>query len=91
MPLKQVYITISGRVQGVGFRYYALQKAEKLNITGWIKNTPEGNVEMEASGETQNLDTFIDWMRRGSTRAYIERFAVSEISPKRTFTHFIIR
>ena len=91
MPVKQIYITISGRVQGVGFRYYALHKAEELNISGWIKNTSEGNVEMEASGETQNLDSFIDWMRIGPARAYIERFAVSEISPKRTFTHFIIR
>jgi acylphosphatase len=91
MPVKQVYITISGRVQGVGFRYYALHKAEELNITGWIKNTPEGNVEMEASGETKNLDVFIEWMKIGPSRAYIERFAVSEISPKRTFTHFIIR
>ena len=91
MAIKQVYITISGRVQGVGFRYYALYKAEELNIAGWIKNTPEGNVEIEASGEAQNLDSFIDWMKMGPDRAYIERFAVSELSPKRTFTHFIIR
>lgn len=91
MPVKQVYITISGRVQGVGFRYYALHKAEELNISGWIKNTPEGNVEMEASGETQNLDAFINWMRIGPARAHIDRFAVSKISPKRIFNHFIIR
>lgn len=91
MPLEQVYIVIGGRVQGVGFRYFALTKAEELNITGWVKNTFNGNVEIEASGQPQNLKTFIDWMKIGPARAIIKTFTVSDISPKRNFTNFIIR
>ena len=91
MPLEQAYIVIGGRVQGVGFRYFAHHKAEELSITGWIQNSPDGKVEIEASGEPQNLDTFIDWMKIGPARAVIQTFSVSPISPQRKFTHFIIR
>ncbi len=90
MPLKQVYIIISGRVQGVGFRYFALYKAEALEITGWVKNTPDGKVEMEVSGNIQNMYTFIDWMRIGPSRAIITSFTLSDISPERKFTQFTI-
>ena len=91
MQKRQVYIIINGRVQGVGFRYFALHKAEELNITGWVNNTFDGKVEIEASGEVQNLGTFIDWMKIGPARAVIQTFSVSDITPERNFTQFIIR
>ena len=90
MYKKQIHIVISGRVQGVGFRYFALHKAEQLSITGWVKNTSDGKVEIEALGEPQNLNTFIDWMKIGPTRAIIRTFSVSDISPERPFTKFTI-
>jgi acylphosphatase len=90
MQNRQVYIIISGRVQGVGFRYFARHKAEEFNIVGWVKNTPDGKVEIEASGENQNLNTFIDWMKIGPARAIIRTFSISDISPERTFTQFTI-
>ena len=77
--MKSIYIIIDGRVQGVGFRYFALLKATELNLTGWVKNTRDGKVEIEASGEQQNLNTFIDWMKTGPTRAIIKTFSVSDI------------
>ena len=91
MPIKQVYILIGGRVQGVGFRYFAQHKAVELNITGWVKNTPDGKVEIEASGETQNLDTFIEWMKIGPSRAVIQTFSASDIHPLRNFSNFTVR
>lgn len=91
MPQKQVYIVITGRVQGVGFRYFALDKAEELQITGWVRNTYDGKVEMEACGETSNLDTFIDWMKMGPARAIIQTFLLSDIAPPRNFTNFTVR
>jgi len=90
MQNRQVYIIISGRVQGVGFRYFARHKAEEFNIVGWVKNTPDGKVEIEASGEPQNLNTFVDWMKIGPARAIIKTFSVSDISPERSFTRFTI-
>lgn len=91
MHRRQVFMVIGGRVQGVGFRYFALNKALQFNITGWVKNTPEGKVEIEASGELQNINTFVDWMKTGPARAVIKTFSVSEIEPIRDFADFIIR
>jgi acylphosphatase len=90
MPVKSVYIIVGGRVQGVGFRYSTLNKAEELGITGWVRNISDGKVEIQASGEQQNLNTFIDWMKTGPTRAIIRTFSVSDITPTRTFTQFEI-
>jgi acylphosphatase len=89
--VKSVYILISGRVHGVGFRYFVLHKANELNIFGWVKNTPDGKVEIEASGDPKNLEIFTDWMKIGPVRAIIHSFSVSEITPLRNFTNFIIR
>ncbi len=91
MPAKSVYLVISGRVQGVGFRYFARHKAIELNISGWVKNTPDGKIEIEANGETEDLNIFTDWMKIGPTRAIIKLFSVSDITPIRTPTNFIIR
>lgn len=91
MKQKTVFISITGRVQGVGFRYFAKFRAEECRIKGWVKNTPAGNVEIEASGNSTDLDTFIDWMRTGPARAIVKTFSVTEIKPDRDFTNFSIR
>ncbi|OFX63721.1 MAG: hypothetical protein A2066_12130 [Bacteroidetes bacterium GWB2_41_8] len=82
---------IGGRVQGVGFRYFAQQKASELHICGWVKNTPDGRLELEAEGEPQKLATFIEWLKIGPTRAVVRTFSVSDISPARQFKNFTIR
>ncbi|MDP3915990.1 MAG: acylphosphatase [Bacteroidota bacterium] len=88
--MKSIYIIIDGRVQGVGFRYFALLKATELNLSGWVKNTPDGKVEIEATGAPNNLSIFIDWMKIGPTRSIIKTFSVSDITPIRTFSQFEI-
>ena len=50
------HIIFYGRVQGVGFRYYAVQKANQLGLTGWVKNLYDGSVEMEVEGEEPLID-----------------------------------
>ncbi|MDP2336514.1 MAG: acylphosphatase [Bacteroidota bacterium] len=91
MSVKSVYLVIGGRVQGVGYRYFVVHKAEDLQITGWVRNTPEGKVEIEAEGEPSNLETFIDWVKIGPTRAIVQSFSISEITPLRNFKTFTIR
>ena len=86
-----MYLVISGRVQGVGFRYFVRQKALEMQISGWVKNTSDGKLEIEAEGENQDLYAFIEWMRIGPSRAIIRSFSNSEITPIRNFTNFIIR
>jgi len=91
MAVKSVYLVVGGRVQGVGFRYFAWHQAEELQITGWVRNTTDGKVEMEAEGEPQNLENFIDWIKQGPARAVIRTLSASEITPIRNFTKFNIR
>lgn len=91
MTEKAVFILVTGRVQGVGFRYFALLKANETGIKGWVKNTVAGDVEIEATGSPQKLSTFIDWMKIGPTRAVIKTVSVTEILNERSFTNFSIR
>jgi len=91
MPVKTIYLIIGGRVQGVGFRYFAQYKARELNIFGWVRNIPDSKVEIEAEGDAKDLETFIEWMRIGPARSGIRQFSVSEITPIRNFTSFIIK
>lgn len=91
MNEKAVFILVTGRVQGVGFRYFALHKANETGIKGWVKNTVSGQVEIEASGPPQQLETFIDWIKIGPTRAIIKTVSVTEILNERSFTNFSIR
>lgn len=53
------HIIFYGRVQGVGFRYYALHKATQLALTGWVRNLPDGSVEMEVQGPEEKIDALI--------------------------------
>ena len=56
--LKAVRILISGRVQGVGFRWFAETRASKLAVAGYVRNLPEGHVEVLAQADEQTLESF---------------------------------
>jgi acylphosphatase len=70
--VKNFQLTITGRVQGVGFRYSALQKAKEHQIKGYIKNLYDGSVLIEAEGEETDLDHFILWCHRGPFSARVD-------------------
>jgi acylphosphatase len=71
-PLKNYQLTITGRVQGVGFRYSAIQKAKEHHITGFVKNQYDGTVFIEAEGEETDLEHFILWCHRGPFSARVD-------------------
>jgi acylphosphatase len=91
MATRQVNILIGGRVQGVGFRYFVRNTAFELKVNGWVRNTRDGRVEIEASGKTEDIAIFIDWIKIGPPRAYIQTFALIEIAEDRGFMDFVIR
>ncbi|WP_315760185.1 acylphosphatase [Sphingomonas sp. Y38-1Y] len=65
-------LIVSGRVQGVGYRDYAVRQAKALGVTGWVRNTRDGRVEMLASGEDDALGRFVDACRSGPTLARVD-------------------
>lgn len=65
------YAKVSGRVQGVGFRYSAIREARRLRLNGWVRNAPSGDVEVWAEGPRENLDLFLAWLRRGPQFSHV--------------------
>lgn len=72
------HIIFYGRVQGVGFRYYAVNKANQLGLTGWVRNLPDGTVEMEVQGEESLIDQLIIFLQN-RTYIWIERLDAKSI------------
>ncbi|MGH8453930.1 MAG: acylphosphatase [Nevskiales bacterium] len=62
---------VSGRVQGVGFRYAALHEARRLGLCGWVCNLPDGRVEILAQGAGEFLDRFYGWLQQGPPAARV--------------------
>jgi acylphosphatase len=87
----QYKIEISGRVQGVGFRYFVHKKAEALNIKGWVKNTPRGSVEVMAQGDETDVETFIDYLRTGPSMARVTNLSKNQMPELENFNRFEVR
>jgi acylphosphatase len=71
-------IRISGWVQGVGFRYTARSVANLYGITGFVRNLPDGDVYIEAEGNSSQLEGFLTWCREGPPRAIIRSVDITE-------------
>jgi len=69
--VKRIHLIISGRVQGVGFRYFCLEQAERLGITGHAQNRSDGSVEVEAQGTEEKLEQFATAVSIGPRQARI--------------------
>lgn len=76
--MKHINLKIYGLVQGVFFRTSAKEEADKLNITGFVRNEPDGSVYIEAEGKEENLNEFIKWCNMGPSMAQVEKVIISE-------------
>jgi acylphosphatase len=72
-PLQRIRLRVYGRVQGVFFRATACEVARELGITGWVRNCPDGSVELVAEGPPDALDKLRAWSRRGPPGAFVSR------------------
>jgi acylphosphatase len=81
---------IRGRVQGVGFRYSARSQAQRLGITGWVKNRADGAVEVYAEGSREYLDIFEEWLREGPPYAHVTGVEVSRPVPVGSYLRFSV-
>jgi acylphosphatase len=71
-------IYVAGEVQGVGYRYFARQAAEKIGVGGYVRNLPDGRVEVYAIGTAAQLDKLVAELRRGPRHATVEDVTVEE-------------
>jgi acylphosphatase len=82
---------VSGRVQGVGFRYFALDAARRDGLHGYVTNNDDGTVEAVAEGEAEAVERFERALRRGPSHSRVEHVTVEEMQPEMKTTGFEIR
>ncbi len=87
-----VHVTVSGRVQGVGFRYTTQQIAEEYNLTGWVQNQPDGTVELEVEGNKSSIDKFLKALENGFNQFIrIDNMNVETLQKKKDYKSFTIK
>jgi acylphosphatase len=76
-----VHVTISGHVQGVGFRYAAIGRARSRAVAGWVRNNPDGTVGAVFEGQPDAVDALVAWCRRGPPGARVDDVRVEVEAP----------
>ena len=89
--MKKVRIIVSGRVQGVGFRWSAQRKARQLELGGYVRNLVNGDVEIVAEGDEASVNRLIAWARQGPSAGRVDDLRVDARTHKREFEDFDIR
>jgi acylphosphatase len=71
--MDSIHLEVSGRVQGVGFRWFVVEKARRLQLSGWVRNRPDGNVEIAASGNAEALAALESAVSSGPPGAQVQK------------------
>ena len=71
--MSDLHVRVVGLVQGVGFRWFVRERARRLGLAGWVRNLPDGSVEVAASGDRGQIDLLRGELRRGPNGARVER------------------
>ncbi|MEY4669797.1 MAG: hypothetical protein RL518_2496 [Pseudomonadota bacterium] len=90
--IHHVHVRVKGRVQGVGYRNWTYSQAKLLKLTGWVRNAPEGDVEIEAEGPEGSLQSLLTFLKTGPALAKVTAVEAQWTSPsKPQFKDFQIR
>ena len=89
--LAAVRVTVYGRVQGVYFRDFVSRQARGLDLTGYVRNTPERTVEVHAEGERKQLEQLIDHLKVGPPAARVEKVVTNWSEYTGGYPNFTIR
>ncbi len=76
--MRRARALVHGQVQGVGFRWSAVESAQDLGVTGWVRNLPSGDVEALIEGEDAAVGRMLDWLRRGPRHARVTGVTVTD-------------
>lgn len=82
---------VTGRVHGVGYRYFVLREAQHLGLVGWVANVADGSVHCVAEGPRDRLETFLDRLREGPPAAIVQGVSVAWMAATATFGSFGVR
>lgn len=82
---------VAGRVQGVGYRYFFSQYAERRDLKGWIRNNPDGRVEVMLQGSAQELEIAEEILRKGPPAAQVDQVMVLEIEDEPVLGRFRLK
>jgi acylphosphatase len=85
-----VFARAGGRVQGVAFRYTCLNEGRRLGLTGWVRNAPNGDVEVWAEGPAAKVDALLAWLRHGPSHARVDRLDYEKRSPLGAYRAFTV-
>jgi acylphosphatase len=91
MATSRAHVFISGRVQGVSFRYYTYHEALRLGLTGWVRNLWDGRVEAVFEGEKAAVNAILDWCKSGPPPATVDSVDVDWEEDGETLTQFDVR
>ena len=75
--LKAFRVRVEGRVQGVGFRYYTEKEANRLGISGWVRNCADGSVEAVICGSEEQVNAMLTWLKHGPSSAEVTQTIVT--------------
>jgi len=81
MGQASIHAIVHGRVQGVNFRHYTAREAGRLGLRGWVRNLPDGTVELTAEGDPSALDLFMTWLHHGPPAARVDKVDATRGSP----------
>ncbi len=90
MEKKRVHVTVSGRVQGVCFRSATQQQARLGNVSGWVRNCPDGTVEAVFEGDPESVDSMVAWCHEGPSFASVSGVQAAEEPYRGEFSSFSI-
>jgi acylphosphatase len=83
--------TVTGRVQGVGYRYAVMDVAQELGLVGWVRNAQDGSVETWAQGDGLLLEQFIAFLRQGPRLATVQSVDILSVDPDASLRGFALR
>ncbi|HSA94876.1 MAG TPA: acylphosphatase [Acidobacteriota bacterium] len=86
----RVRVFVDGRVQGVAYRFFAEKYASRLGLTGWVRNLPDGRVEVLAEGTSGQIETFLGRLKEGPSLARIDTFDIRRETATGEFGDFRI-
>jgi acylphosphatase len=90
-PHQCKHIIVSGVVQGVGFRYFVLETARELGLRGWVRNLANGDVEIEAEGPAELMESFIAAVRKGPRMSHITGLDIEDLPCENRYHNFSVR